>query len=59
MAIKIFHIAAILAYFQTLVLAGWQSPVYQNFFSVPLPIAPIKQPKVYVEIFRYVVSIKS
>ncbi|KAH8646039.1 Cupredoxin [Tricladium varicosporioides] len=27
------------------VTAGWDSPVYQNFFSVPLPIAPIKQPK--------------
>ncbi|KAH7407358.1 Cupredoxin [Cadophora sp. MPI-SDFR-AT-0126] len=27
------------------VLAGWQSPEYKNFYSVPLPIAPIKQPK--------------
>jgi bilirubin oxidase len=27
------------------VSAGWFSPVYKNFFSVPLPIAPIKQAK--------------
>ncbi|ORY04865.1 Cupredoxin [Clohesyomyces aquaticus] len=27
------------------VSAGWFSPVYKNFFSVPLPVAPIKQPK--------------
>ncbi|PVH83779.1 hypothetical protein DL98DRAFT_585247 [Cadophora sp. DSE1049] len=27
------------------VIAGWDSPEYKNFYSVPLPIAPIKQPK--------------
>lgn len=27
------------------VSAGWFSPVYKNFFSVPLPVAPIKAPK--------------
>tara|TARA_R110002060_G_scaffold70940_2_gene79544 strand:- start:1171 stop:1368 length:198 start_codon:yes stop_codon:yes gene_type:complete len=27
------------------VLAGWDSPEYKNFYNVPLPIAPIKQPK--------------
>jgi FtsP/CotA-like multicopper oxidase with cupredoxin domain len=26
-------------------IAGWFSPVYKNFYSVPLPIAPIKAPK--------------
>lgn len=27
------------------VLCGWFSPIYKNFFSVPLPVAQIKKPK--------------
>ncbi|KAL2070242.1 hypothetical protein VTL71DRAFT_13268 [Oculimacula yallundae] len=40
-----FWISILIACSLDAVKAGWQSPIYQNFFSVPLPIAPIKQPK--------------
>lgn len=46
-------LVALFAYFEVIVQAGWQSPVYQNFFSVSLPIAPIKQPKAYVLIYFF------
>ncbi|KAH6672908.1 Cupredoxin [Halenospora varia] len=40
-----FLVLALLAASIEAVAAGWDSPVYQNFFNAPLLIASIKQPK--------------
>lgn len=41
---KIFNIV-LAGLLSQLVSCGWFSPVYKNFFSVPVPVASIKEPK--------------
>ncbi|KAI4715643.1 oxidase cueO precursor [Aureobasidium sp. EXF-10727] len=53
------HTLLLLTLFSLAEAKGWLSPVYQNFFSVPLPIPPIAQPyKTYDNIDYYEIDIK-
>ncbi|KAI4724307.1 oxidase cueO precursor [Aureobasidium sp. EXF-10728] len=53
------HSLLLLTLFSLTEAKGWLSPVYQNFFSVPLPIPPIAQPyKTYDNIDYYEIDIK-